>query len=136
MRRVRGRQVPLPFGSTVTAVLDPVRAVVVTDRAVAVADVHAPPGYVDTLVATIHTLAQSHERLTSDDVWVALGSSVMQEGNASALGCAFRMAAHRGWIRLAHDERAESQRPATHRRPLRVWYSTLWPAAPADTWMP
>jgi hypothetical protein len=107
-------------------ILDPVRARAVTERGIAQADANAAEEWRAALRVALERVARRRPDLTSDDLWVEVGEDGMGKGNPSALGSIFRGAAKDGLIRLT-DQRRESQRPAHHRKPLRVWASLVCP---------
>jgi hypothetical protein len=106
-------------------VLDAARAHRVTEQAVARSTEHAPTDISEQARQAVTAVAQRQDTLTSDDVWSEMGRDVMREWNPSALGGVFRSLARDGVILLT-DERRESQRPAHHRKPLRVWRSLIY----------
>ena len=108
-------------------VLDPVRAHAVTEVGVARSGDHAADDWVDEMRDGIQRVARRQARLTSDDLWVEVGPDAIGRGNPSALGSVFRSVARDGVIELTSDLR-ESQRPAHHRKPLRVWRSLVFDA--------
>lgn len=106
-------------------VLDAERAHAVTEAAIEQVEKNASELYLDMLVDAVRAVALDRLHLASDDVHVRLGGARMRLGNPSALGAAFRIAARLGYIRL-QPERKDSERPATHRRPLRIWESCIY----------
>ena len=105
-------------------VLDPVRAHAVTEAGVRQSGDRAAEDWKQDMHAAIYVIARRQPLLTSDDLWNEVGAAAVTEQNPSALGSVFRTAAKDGLIRLTGD-RQESQRPAHHRKPLRVWRSLI-----------
>lgn len=135
MKRFKREQFKLPFDGNALApqpvpVLDPERSRAVVDAMVRRVEERARRAYLDMLVDAIHALALHLSTLASDDVWVHVGAERMAQGNPSALGAAFRIAARLGYIRL-QPERKDSQRPSMHRKPLRIWESRICRGAAA-----
>lgn len=109
----------------VCPVLDAPRAHRVTEKAVSRSTAHAPSEVFEQASLALVGVAYQQPELTADDVWLAVPRDVMKQWNPSALGGVFRAAAKDGLIELTGEKR-ESQRPATHRRPLRVWRSRVY----------
>lgn len=57
---------------------------------------------------------------STDDVWAFLGDGAESIGEPRAMGAAMRMAAEEGLIEATNEFRP-SDRPACHRRPVRLW---------------
>lgn len=125
LKHCDGRQGRVEAAVEAERVLDPVEAARVTEIGVATSRDHAPESWRDDKQLVVRELATRQPFITSDDVWEAVGTHAMRLANPSALGSVFRSAAKAGDIELT-EERRESQRPATHRRPLRVWRSLVF----------
>jgi len=98
------------------------------DRGIALSSAGAPEAWQAMIREAIYRIARRQQLFTSDDLWVDVGERAMYQANPSALGGVFRGVAAEGAI-VCTDDRRESQRPATHRRPLRVWRSLICKAA-------
>jgi len=109
-------------------VLDRGLARELADRGIAHSSAAAPEEWQTMIRNAIDRLARRLPTFTSDDLWLEVGPKAMYQANPSALGGVFRTAAAEGAI-VCTEERRESDRPATHRRPLRVWRSLLYRAA-------
>jgi hypothetical protein len=111
-----------------TPVLDKDAAAEATEAGITKSDEGADDSWKDQMLAAIKKLADERAIITSDDVWELVGRHGMTDSNPSALGSVFRRAAKEGYIKLT-DQRVESQRPAHHRKPLRVWQSLRYLSA-------
>jgi hypothetical protein len=105
-------------------VLNPAKAREVTERGIQQSTDHAPVYIAELARLKIEALARRKDTITSDDVWVEMPPALMRAWNTSALGGVFRSLARDGVLQLT-GERRESQRPAHHRKPLRVWRSLI-----------
>ena len=73
----------------------------------------------------IYSVACDKAFFTSDDCWQALeDAGRVGSQNPSALGPCIRTAVKNGWIEGTGTYRV-SERPETHRRPLRIWCSLI-----------
>ena len=131
-KKPRAVQLPLPMVPDplvalpkTPSVLDLGRAHAATEAAIARIEASARAAYLDMLVEGVRSVALGQLQLASDQVWEHLGIERMHQGNPSALGVAFRNAAKLGYIR-PQGERKDSERPTTHRRPLRIWESRIY----------
>jgi hypothetical protein len=105
-------------------VLNPAKAREVTERGIQQSTDHAPAYIAELARLKIEALARVKDTITSDDVWEQMPPALMRAWNPSALGVVFRSLRRDGVLQLT-SERRESQRPAHHRKPLRVWRSLI-----------
>lgn len=104
-------------------VRDRVRAHAVTEAAIESNCVY--PEWFDEALNALWRTALLLPELTADDFWAELAlADGSPAQNPSALGPVFRAAMRRGWIAKSGTYRV-SERPETHRRPLRVWASLI-----------
>jgi hypothetical protein len=88
----------------------------------AVGDSHSQ--WVARCVLEIATLAKHNDTLTTDDVWKVMATQNAAPREPRAMGSAMRTAARAGWIRATNEYRPTDAVQA-HRRPIRVWKSTV-----------
>jgi hypothetical protein len=84
---------------------------------------HADEGWVTLALAAIFRVASGTEYFTTDSVWME-GEGLPSPREPRAMGSVMRIAEKAGWIVPTRDHWL-SKRPVCHRRPLRVWQSTL-----------
>jgi len=119
-----GRQGAIESKFGARPVLDSVEAKRVTEAGVAQSRDASPEAWREEMRLALHAVARRMQYITSDDLWAHVGAEAMRQANPSALGSVFRSVARDGAIEIT-DERRESQRPAHHRKPLRVWRSRV-----------
>lgn len=83
---------------------------------------HARAAWLEAALGTVRQLAVERPTLTTDDVWLALGSAPREP---RALGAVMRKAEGLELIEPT-NQWALSTRVACHRRPLRVWRSRVY----------
>lgn len=80
----------------------------------------------DQALPMVRDVAKRSEYLTTDDVWLSLRQAdVIMPTDPRALGAVMKAAQKNQWI-APTDRHKLSQRPACHRRPLRIWKSRLY----------
>jgi hypothetical protein len=90
---------------------------VLRDEGIKRADEHAQEAWRDEADAVLNQLSMTGIPFTTDDVWALIGATTQEP---RAMGAVMLRAARDGIIRST-DSYSESARPASHRRPLRVW---------------
>ncbi len=105
-------------------VLDPVEAKRLTDIGIARSEAAATEEWKAEMRLCLEEVARRQALFTSDDLWALAGTEKMQQCNRSALGGIFTSAAKAGIMRLTGVWRV-SERPAHHRKLLRVWESNV-----------
>lgn len=93
----------------------------VTDEAVARAHRAADGAWLERAAATVRQVARARTTFTTDDIWAA---GLPEPRESRALGPVLRQAQAAGAI-IPTGEYARSERPACHRRPVRVWRSLI-----------
>lgn len=93
------------------------------DTAIEQASRHANPEFTRDALQAVHALASRRVHFTTDAVW-ALMSGQITTHEPRALGAVMRRAQKLGWIAPTDEYRCTVQ-VAAHRRPKRVWRSTL-----------
>ena len=94
--------------------------VATTERAIAKAKRGMDADWAARAQSVISGICRTQQTFTADDVW----EHIEHPREPSALGVVLRRAAKQGDC-ICTDQYAQSTRPATHRRPLRVWRSLV-----------
>lgn len=89
------------------------------DEAIKKADDNASMTWKHDATAALHRVCRRQHKLTTDDVWAELASAETPR-EPRAMG-AIMQKAYKGGIIQPTDNWRLSNRPACHRRPLRVW---------------
>lgn len=111
----------------IPTLFDALAATKARDEALERVEKNADPVWKQNCVAAIKHLAEHMTEFNSDHVWQHLheqGAEMPHEGRA--LGALFKNACKSGII-TATDKWVQSERPACHRRPVRVWRSQIFP---------
>jgi hypothetical protein len=94
------------------------------DEAISAAE-QSEPGFCAAAIMAVMRVAKRLPLFTTDDVWMELQSDgVGAPVEPRAMGAVMRSARMQG-IAEPTDRVSSSERPACHRRPLRVWRSLL-----------
>ena len=96
------------------------------NEAIARVEANADPGWMTLAYQTVCSLAETHDTLTTDEIWAALPRDGRGTHDPRALGPVMRRAAHDRLIR-ATASYVPSRRPGCHARPVRVWLSLRRP---------
>lgn len=91
------------------------------DKALAKVESHANPEWMAEALNAVERMASIHEEFTTDAVWAVMKSKTTEP---RAMGAVMRTATKRGII-APTDLHRPSLRPASHRRPVRVWKSLI-----------
>jgi hypothetical protein len=87
------------------------------DEAIKQVEINAAEDWLSEADAAVDILAAARISFTTDDVWQKLTTKTHEP---RAMGAVMLRAARDGLIKST-GQWAESNRPASHRRPLRVW---------------
>jgi hypothetical protein len=62
---------------------------------------------------------------TTDQVWRVLARTEYGTHEPRAMGAIMRQAVALGWVKPSNEYRT-SERPECHKRPVKIWTSTIW----------
>lgn len=91
------------------------------DAAIALVDA-ADPDFVARALGALQRVAYRQPELTTDDVWVELGSAPRER---RAMGAVMQRGKRLGYIRST-KRMQQSAQPQCHARPKQVWVSLVW----------
>jgi hypothetical protein len=99
------------------------------DQAIATVEAGASPEWKAEALETVYFVATHKDEFTTDEVWVKLKTKTREN---RAMGAVMLTAVKMGYVRPT-QRFTPSLRPSQHRRPLRVWESTLSGGSSAGT---
>jgi hypothetical protein len=91
------------------------------DQAIEKAEAGASPEWKAEALETVYFVATYKDEFTTDEVWVRLKTKTREN---RAMGAVMLTAVKMGYVRPT-ERFTPSLRPSQHRRPLRIWESTL-----------
>lgn len=99
------------------------------EKAIAQVDRHANERWKEAALASVQAVCETKHLLTTDDIWWVLDRLRLQHSLGTheprAMGSIVRQAARKGWM-VPTSEYIPSERPESHRRPIRIWASRIY----------